>query len=76
MNFTKTIGVIGSFHKELSLREDILSNLKVICFNSKIVELKRLRNSRGETEKLKIIFNGNLPNKVGFDNLTYVVRKF
>ena len=76
MNSNNIVGVIGSFDKELSLREDVLPNLKVIGCNSKIVELKRLRNSGGETEQLKIIFDGNLPNKVGFENLTYVVRKF
>ena len=76
LNSNNTVGVIGSFDKELSLREDVLPNLKVVGCNSKIVELKRLRNSRGETEQLKIVFDGHLPNKVGFDNLTYVVRKF
>ena len=76
MSETNTIGVIGSIDKELDLAEDVLPYLRSVGCQSKIIDLKRLRNADGETDQIKVIFDGELPNKVSYYNLIYHVRRF
>ena len=54
----------------MNLKELVFLKLKVVESDSKIVELRRFRNSKDKTEQLKVVFDGCLTRKVGFDNLT------
>ena len=56
--------------------EEVLPFIKPVGYLSKAIEIKRLRNAKGESEEIKIISEGELPSKVSLNNLTYVLRKF
>ena len=45
----------------------------MIELDNKIVELKRLKNSKDEIGQLQVVFDGCLKRKVGFENLTYKI---
>ena len=71
-----TVGVIGSFDRDVDLVGEVLPNPKVINSTSKIVEIKRIMNKEGPTEQVKVVFEGNMPKKMSLNGLIYSVRKF
>ena len=64
---SSTVEVIGSINKKLDQIEEALPFIKPVGYQNK---------AEGETEQIKIIFDGELSNKVSLYNLIYPIRKF
>ena len=60
-----SVGVIGSFDKDLDLGKVVFPHLMVVNneTNIKVIDLERITNKEGKTEQLKVTFDGNLPQK-------------
>ena len=73
-----SVGVIGSFDKDLDLGKGVFPHLKIVNneTNIKIIDLEIIANKESKTERLKVIFDGNLPKKLSLNGLIYRVRRY
>ena len=75
-----SFGVIFPIDRNIPL-DEVSSNLSIATadpskISTSVVELKRLQNSDGPSDLIKITFDGPLPNRVVVSGQTYIVRKF
>ena len=75
----QSVGVISPISKNLDVLKDVLPNLRMIESENPdrfIITGKRIGNKKNLTDLVKITFQGNLPDKIMWDNQSFKVRQF